>query len=119
MTVVTLITIVAKIMTAMEMRNQNQRSDGNSDIDYDNTDADDTVQLKVGTAAGGEQIIAAPAQENGFVEQDGVAAVGTRMSTSSGAKIEANSTAFTFADAAADPNASNARLRRGCRCRLR
>ena len=65
-----------------------------------NTNADDTVQLKVGTAAGGEQLIAAPAVEAGFVERAGVAPVGSRMSTSNGAKIETNSTVFNFVDGA-------------------
>lgn len=64
-----------------------------------NTNADDTLQLKVGLSAGGEEIITAPAVESGFVEQNGIAPVGSRMSTSSGAKMEANSTAFTLTGA--------------------
>ena len=64
------------------------------------TNDDDTVDLKVGTAVGGGQIIAQPAGNIGFVERNNTAVVGSRMSTSSGAKIAAASTAFTFADGA-------------------
>ena len=64
------------------------------------TNADDTVDLKVGTAAGGGQIIAQPGPNTGFVGRNNTAVVGSRMSTSSGALIAAASTAFTFADGA-------------------
>ena len=66
-----------------------------------NANNDDTVQLMVGLSAGAGEIIADPgaASENGFVERNGVAPVGSRMSTSSGAKMETNSTAFTLTGA--------------------
>ena len=65
-----------------------------------NTNAADTVDLKVGTAAGGGQIIAQPGADTGFVERNGIAPIGSRMSTSSGAKMESTSTTFTFVDGA-------------------